>query len=269
MVLDQFANHCWSFLPVTKKTVQNYRGAYNRNISHHFGSREINSISKREFLEVLAPLNPPNYFQTLMMLRVLYREAFSRELVAESPVASIRAPRIHVRPQKFLTWEEVRDNNFGKYDSHVKFLALHGLRWGEAAALKNSDISEDKVSIKRSIHGATKTTAGVRQVPYFGYFKEFPRTRVPIAKALEPYGVTIHSLRKTYAYFLKSNNVHVTTAAKFMGHSNPLVTLKIYTLVRDDEINLVGDELRKVLTSSPDHVRDTNDMLTQSHLAMR
>ncbi len=260
--LDEFANHCWSFLPVTKKTVQNYRGAYGRNISYQFGSREMNSISKREFLEVLAPLNPPNYFQTLMMLRVLYREALLRELVVESPVSSIRAPRIQVQPQKFLTWEEVRDTNFGKYDSQVKFLALHGLRWGEAVALKNSDISEDKVSIKRSIHGATKTVAGVRQVPYFGYFKEFPRTRVPIAKALEPYGVTIHSLRKTYAYFLKSNNVHVTTAAKFMGHSNPLVTLKIYTLVRDDEINLVGDELRKVLTFRPDLARDTSDTLT-------
>jgi len=269
MTLDDFANHCWKFLPVTKKTVQNYRGAYSRNISHRFGSREMNSISKREFLEVLAPLNPPNYFQTLMMLRVLYREALSRELVTESPVASVRAPRIHVQPKKFLTWEEVRDTNFGKYDSQVKFLALHGLRWGEAAALKNSDISDNKVSIKRSIHGATKTMAGIRQVPYFGYFKEFPRTRVPIAKALEPYGVTIHSLRKTYAYFLKSNNVHVTTAAKFMGHSNPLVTLKIYTLVRDDEINLVGDELRKVLSFSPDLGRDTSDTLTQSHLATR
>ena len=133
MLLDQFATHCWSFLPVTKKTISNYKGAYNRNISHHFGSRDMNSISKREFLDVLAPLMPPNYFQTLMMLRVLYREALSRELVAESPVASIRAPRIHVQPQKFLTWEEVRDNNFGKYDSQVKFLALHGLRWGEAS----------------------------------------------------------------------------------------------------------------------------------------
>jgi integrase len=245
--LDEFATHCWRFLPVTKKTVQNYRGAYSRNISHHFGSREMNSISKREFLEVLAPLNPPNYFQTLMMLRVLYREAISRELVAASPVSSIRAPRIHVQPKKFLTWEEVRDSNFGKYDSQIKFLALHGLRWGEAAALKNSDISDNKVSVKRSIHGATKTVAGVRQVPYFGYFKEFPRTRVPIANALKPYGVNIHSLRKTYAYFLKSNNVHVTTAAKFMGHSNPLLTLKIYTLVLDDEIEIIGSKLRKKL----------------------
>ncbi len=248
--LDEFANHCWKFLPVTKKTVQNYRGAYSRNISHHFGSREMNSISKREFLEVLAPLNPPNYFQTLMMLRVLYREAISRELVADSPVSSIRAPRILIQPKKFLTWEEVRDRNFGKYDSQVKFLALHGLRWGEAVALKNSDISDNKVSIKRSIHGATKTIAGVRQVPYFGYFKEFPRTRVPIAKALQPYGVTIHSLRKTYAYFLKSNNVHVTTAAKFMGHSNPLVTLKIYTMVLDDEVDRVGHDLRRTLNEA-------------------
>jgi integrase len=70
---------------------------------------------------------------------------------------------------------------------------------------------------------------------------------VPIANALEPYRVTIHSLRKSYAYFLKSNNVHVTTAAKFMGHSNPLVTLKIYTLVLDDEIDQIGDDLRQKL----------------------
>lgn len=216
-------------------------------INYSCGERDMASVSRSEFVNILAPLAPQNYFQTLMMLRVLYREALSRELVTESPVASIRAPRIHVQPQKFLTWEEVRDNNFGKYDSQIKFLALHGLRWGEAVALNNSDISENKVSIKRSIHGATKTAAGVRQVPYFGYFKEFPRTRVPIAKALEPYGVTIHSLRKTYAYFLKSNNVHVTTAAKFMGHSNPLLTLKIYTMVLDDEINTVGDELRQTL----------------------
>ena len=53
---------------------------------------------------------------------------------------------------------------------------------------------------------------------------------------LKPYGVTVHSLRKTYAYTLKSSQIHVTTAAKMMGHSNPLVTLKIYTLVLDDEI---------------------------------
>jgi integrase len=39
---------------------------------------------------------------------------------------------------------------------------------------------------------------------------------------------------------LKSSQVHVTTAAKLLGHSNPLVTMKIYTQVLDDEIDKSG-----------------------------
>jgi integrase len=245
MILDDFASYCWEILPVTKKTIQNYRGAYNRNISRVLGLREMDSISKREFIEILAPLAPQNQFQTLMVLRVLYREALARDLVDESPVVSIKPPRIRVGPQKFLTWEQVKENNFGKYDSHIKFLALHGLRWGEAVALKEDDIFDDKVHIKRSIHGVTKTQSGIREVPYLGHFKRFPKSRITIAQVLEPHGVTIHSLRKTYAYFLKSHGVHVTTAARFMGHSNPMITLKIYTLVRDDETNEVGKTLRR------------------------
>jgi integrase len=251
MKLDDFAQYCWSFLPVTKKTIENYRGAYKRNISGYCGDRDMSTISRGEFVNILAPLAPQNYFQTLMMLRVLYREALSRDIVDESPVAKIRPPRIFVKPQKFLTWEEVSSTNFGKYDSHIKFLALHGLRWGEAAALNAEDIHDNVVRISKSIHGTTKTPAGIRDVPYFGYFVKFPITRVPIANALKPYGVNIHSLRKTYAYFLKSNDVHVTTAAKFLGHSNPLITLKIYTLVRSSEVHDVGNLLRKSLNEIP------------------
>ena len=192
-------------------------------------------------------LPPQSHYQTVMMIRVIYREAIEHELLTVSPASTIKAKKITVKPQKFLTWDEVRQANFGKYDSHIKFLALHGLRWGEAVSLTPEDISDNKVHILRSIHGATKTQSSVRTVPYFGYFKLFPKTRVPIADALKPYGVTIHSLRKSYAYFLKSNGVHVTTAAKFMGHSNPLVTLKIYTLVLDEEVENIGTKLREAL----------------------
>jgi integrase len=207
----------------------------------------MSEISRREFLDILAPLAAPNYFQTLMATRVIYREALNRELVKVSPVASIKAPKPRPRPQKFLTWEEVSTTDFGKFDSHIKFLALHGLRWGEVVALKAEDIYDDKVHINKSMYGLTKTESGVREVPYFGYFKQFPKTRVAIAKTLAEHGVTIHSLRKTYAYFLKTNDVHVTTAAKFLGHSDPMVTLKIYTLVRDSEIDDVGQRLRTLL----------------------
>jgi len=243
MTLDDFASYLWTVLPVTKKTIENYRGAYRRNISKKLGERELDEITKREFVEILAPLAPQNQFQTLMVLRVLYREALARDLVDQSPVASVKPPRIRVEPRKFLTWEQVRDENFGKYDSHIKFLALHGLRWGEAVALREEDVSERRVTINKSIYGYTKSIAGVRQVPYFGYFQRFPKSRKAIASSLAIHGVTIHSLRKTYAYFLKVNNVHVTTAAKFLGHSNPMITLKIYTLVKDSEIEDVRDSL--------------------------
>lgn len=246
--LDEFATYLWTVLPVTKKTIENYRGAYRRNISRVLGNRQINSITKREFVEILAPLAPQNQFQTLMVLRVLYREAMMRDLVAESPVAVIKPPRIRVEPKKFLTWEQVRDIDFGKYNSHIKFLALHGLRWSEAVALREEDVSESRVTINKSIYGSTKSLAGVRQVPYFGYFQPFPKSRQAIAASLAIHGVTIHSLRKTYAYFLKVNNVHVTTAAKFLGHSNPMITLKIYTLVKDSEIEDIRDSLLSSFT---------------------
>ena len=96
----------------------------------------------------------------------------------------------------------------------------------------------------KSKAGPTKTYSGNRTIPYFGYFKPFPKFRHVIAKKLQEHGVTIHSLRKTYAYFLKSNHIHVTAAAKFLGHSNPLVTLKIYTLVRDEEIDEINDDVK-------------------------
>ena len=67
---------------------------------------------------------------------------------------------------------------------------------------------------------------------------------------LSPHGVTAHSLRKTYAYTLKSSQIHVTTAAKLMGYSNPLVTLKIYTLVLDDEIAKSASALEALIVKS-------------------
>jgi len=251
MVLDEFASYCWSFLPVTNKTIENYRGAYLRNISNSLGQRDMSKITKREFLDLLAPLTPPNYFQTLMATRVIYREAIKRELLSESPVSSIKAPKSRPKPQKFLTWDEVSKINFGKYDQNIKFLALHGLRWGEAVALTERDIYDEKVHINKSKYGPTKTEAGVREVPYFGHFVPFPKTRKAIALSLAEHGVTIHSLRKTYAYFLKTNDVHVTTAAKFLGHSDPMITLKIYTLVRDNEIEELGNKLRIKLSYHP------------------
>ena len=247
MILNDFASNLWRQLPLTAKTVDNYMGAYRRYVSPAVGFKELSEIERVEFIELLATLNAPTRFQTLMMLRTIYREAVDRQLILESPVAGIKPPRVRPKPSKFLTWAELNEIDFGRQNARIRFLALHGLRFGEAAALTESDIYDGKVHITKSKYGPTKSSAGVRAVPYLGFFDPFPKYQLTIAEKLAPYGVTVHSLRKTYAYSLKMAKVHVTTASKLMGHSNPLVTMKIYTAVKDDEIAESGDAMRDAL----------------------
>jgi integrase len=77
-------------------------------------------------------------------------------------------------------------------------------------------------------------------------FAPLPATAKTLLKALKPHGVHIHSLRHTYAYILKSQGVHVTTAQRLLGHSDPRVTLGVYTQVLDTEIDDVGVLFKKL-----------------------
>lgn len=234
--LNDFAESVFPLLKITRKTLINYRCSYNLHISPFIGQENISKITKRQIVDLLTPLSQQTQYQALMVLRTLYREAYNRDLIQENTTSQIKFPRIRVEPQKFLTWDQIRNIDFGSQNKRIQFLAAHGLRYGEAAALTKADISNGFVHINRSLQGKTKTLAGIRKVPLVSEFVEFRKNQNVIARKLKPFGVTVHSLRKSYAYTLKSAGIHVTTAAKLMGHSNPMVTLKIYTQVLDDEI---------------------------------
>ena len=247
MQLDSFTEQLWPKLNLAPRTIENYRGAYQRYVSTILGQYELATITKPMIISVLDSLPPQTQFQTLMALRNIFKAAHDRELISENISQSIKAPRIRVLPKKFLTWHQLCQLDLGRQTNRIKFLALHGLRWSEACALDERDIVDGQVRISKSSNGATKTVNSERFVPYLGYFEKFPATQKSIARALRAHGVTVHSLRKTYAYSLKSADVHVTTAAKLMGHSNPMVTLRIYTAVLDEEIEKSGEALRKAL----------------------
>ena len=179
------------------------------------------------------------------VIKTVFREALAQEIIEASPAHGVSGPKIMVKPREFLTWEEVSKGSFGKYGPQIRFLALHGLRWSEAVALTIEDIRDDRVWINKSIHGQTKSKAGIRSVPLVSPFIVFPKSPKTLRKVLKPYGVDIHSLRHTYAYLLKQQNVHVTTAQRLLGHSDPRVTMSIYTQVLDNEIDDVGLLLSK------------------------
>ena len=153
-------------------------------------------------------------------------------------------------PRKFLTWEELLVIDFGKQPSRIQSLRVARPSTLRGLGNFNSDIYDGLVHISKSAAGETKTVAGNRVVPLLSPFPGFAKSQKRLATLLKPHGVTVHSLRKTYAYTLKSSQIHVTTAAKMMGHSNPLVTLKIYTLVLDDGIAKSASALEAFIVKS-------------------
>lgn len=243
MNLNLLADLIIPTLGLTNKTEYTYRWSYGKHFATKLGTKSISQITRADIESIVIPLPNQTGYQALMVVKSLFREALLREWVESNPTDKIKAPKIRPKPSRFLTWEQIEQGNFGKYESHIKFLALHGLRWGEAVVLNHDDIRDGLVYINRSIHGDTKTAAGVRTVPYLGYFNPFPKTRKPIARVLKPYEVNIHSLRKSYAYILKTNDVHVTTAQKLLGHASPMVTLAVYTQVLDSEIHETGAKI--------------------------
>jgi integrase len=122
------------------------------------------------------------------------------------------------------------------------------LRWSEAAVITENDIRDGFVFISKSVYGPCKSKSSIRKVPYLGHFAPLPITYKPMQKCANLHGVTVHSFRRTYAYLLKTQGVHVTTAQRLLGHSDPMMTLKVYTSVLDSEIDDAGELLLRAIS---------------------
>jgi integrase len=244
MHLENFAIEVIDILSIREKTKKDYLSALKCHVFPKIGQREVTSLTKGDIQEVVRELDPPIAAKTLAVLKTIFREAIDYGFLQVSPTIGVRAKPIRTIPRKFLRWEEVKAADFGKYQSHIKFLGAHGLRWSEALALTPLDFKDGRISITKSIHGESKSRSSVRVIPQLTEFQVFPRSPKTLRNVLDPYGVCIHSLRHTYAYLLKQQGIHVTTAQKLLGHSDSRITLNIYTQVLDEEIDSAGILLR-------------------------
>ena len=246
MHFNEFAVEILSLINLREKTRNNYKSIFNCHIKTTLENVGIGEVNRNHLQTILQNLPPHTRSATLAVIKTIFREALMHGLVDHSPATDYRIPTPIVGRKKFLTWEELKVADLGRYKTQIHFLALHGLRWGEAVVLNQSDIRGNRVHINRSVHGDTKSQSGVRVVPLISEFAPFPKSPKTLRKVLDPFGVHIHSLRHTYAYVLKSQGVHVTTAQKLLGHSDVKVTLKVYTQVLDDEIDAAGDLIRLI-----------------------
>jgi integrase len=248
MLVDKWVETVWTVLSVRPKTLHDYKRLYRRHLEPLIGNMEINEVQSQHLQVKLLTLPPQTARHTLMLAKTIWREAEVYGIATDNPTRRLKTAPIQIQSKKFLTWEEVDALDWGRYNEQIRFLALHGLRWSEAAALNEHDIHDGFVWVNKTVNGLCKSKSSVRKIPYLGYFKLFPKSYKPLQKAANTQQITVHSLRKTYAYMLKQQGVHVSTAQRLLGHSDPVLTLKVYTLVRDEEFDVVGDNLRKYVT---------------------
>lgn len=246
MLVNQWAENYWSISTVAAKTLFDYKGIYRREIQPVIGDMDLNEVTLLDIQKMVISQKPYSARLSLMLVKTLYREARVFGITEKNPTVGVKLPKRPEPKRTFLTWDQVNALDWGKYNEQVRFLALHGLRWSEAVALTEKDIVDGYVTVNKSFYGNTKSASSNRKVPYIGFFKPLPKTYKALAKAVNKNGITVHSLRRTYAYLLKQQGVHVTTAQKLLGHADPMVTLKIYTSVLDNESDSVGTMLRNV-----------------------
>ena len=244
MLVNQWVETLWGVLNVRPKTLQNYKHQYGKYLEPVIGSVHLDNVEPIVLQKCLLELPPQTSRHCLMLVKTIYREAKLFNHTNFNPTIGLRTPSIQLTQKKFLTWEEVDSFSWGRYDNQIRFLALHGLRWSEAVVITSEDIRDGFVYISKSVYGPCKSKSSIRKVPYLGYFEPLPSSYKPMQKCANLHGVTVHSFRKTYAYLLKTQGIHVTTAQRLLGHSDPMMTLKVYTLVREEEFEIVGEKLK-------------------------
>jgi hypothetical protein len=77
-----------------------------------------------------------------MLAKTIWREAEIYGFATDNPTRESKTTPIQFHSKKFLTWEEVHEHDWGRYNEQIRFLALYGLRWSDAATITELDIHD-------------------------------------------------------------------------------------------------------------------------------
>lgn len=242
-------------------------------LNHPIANMKVNAVGEehiREYMRGKKHLAPSTRGKLLRVLRYVGSEGIRLGILKHNPAASIKAPRDDRRELDILSPGEIKqllNSVMGqRYELIVVLGAACGIRVGEALGAMWSDIDFEKgtISIKRTVwRGSilpTKTVDSTRTLKlpqrtlealtrrYDGSTSYLCPTRSGnhtadsnfhnewkriLGKAGLPRKTTFHSLRHGAASILLNQNVPIPVVSRFLGHSNPGITLRVYSHMID------------------------------------
>lgn len=144
---------------------------------------EIRPMHLQRFVNAFGLTASKSYMDKLhVLLNAVFEAAIDNDLCTKNPAARIKYPRIHEQPREAYTMEELRIIlDFAMhYDRQriavgIMVLLLTGIRRGELLGLKESDITDQSLTVNRAVylvHNRTcvteheaKTERSLRTVP--------------------------------------------------------------------------------------------------------
>lgn len=222
-------------------------------------------------------LSPSRVIQAYQVVDQVLAYAMRSRFIAINPADHVQLPRKNT-PEKFaLTHQQVRAiaDTAGELDAMIYVLAYGGLRYGELAALRVSDVdvARRRVKVARSVtavakmgmvEGGSKTHQS-RSVPLPRFVMDklaahitdrpadalvFPYhdgTWIPrdwfafrlekAAAAVGIAGVTPHVLRHTAGSLALASGASVVTVSKLLGHQSPVLTMTVYSHQMPDDFD--------------------------------
>jgi len=222
--------------------------------------KKLTSIDLQEFLN--AEDKPRKREKLYEYLKDAMTKAVKNKLIADNLFDGIDKPKHNKKPSRALTHDEeqlftaeCRKSNQGD----LFLLCLYqGLRLGEALALTYDDVdfANKTLTVSKSIDSlgnvtTPKTATSNRTMPLFdrsaellkpdgsGNIFKYPRkvyqnSMLRICKRLNIQGISVHSLRHTFATRCSEAGVAVKVVQKWLGHSTLDMTLNVYTHVNAD-----------------------------------
>lgn len=304
LTVSEWAEQWRTTLTVKPKTMASYDSLLTTCVLPRWGAMRLDRITAGEVRSWIAamtgakgrPLSASRRTQAFFGLRSMLDLAVEDGRLPKNPArpaaggAKRMVPKLpKSRTHTYLTHEQLHAlaDNAGDYRTLVLVLGYCGLRWGEATALRLSDVDllHGRLHVRRSVsdvNGAlvfgTPKNHATRSVPVPGflhgdlgalmdgcgpddllftspkggplYLRNFRyRDFDPAARAAGLTGITPHVLRHTAASLAVAARANVEAVQRMLGHASASMTLDTYAGLFEDDLDGVASRLNEAASA--------------------
>ena len=219
---------------------------------------QLTTLQLQTFL--LAEEKPRNREHLFNVLRDSLNKAVKNDLIPKNPCDNVELPKHKAKQSKALTHDEesrfVEKCKLDPYGLQYLLCLFQGLRIGETQLLTmvDFDLNNKTMRIDKSLNDlykpdTPKSETSIRTLPLFqrtiDALKTLPFKMAKSDKQIYQHfrsicdkadvsGVTVHSLRHTFATRCAEAGIAPNTTKQWMGHSTIDLTLNVYTHVNKD-----------------------------------